>query len=235
MAGHIISLVGMVVLFNVVWLQKSTTMTPKSEVVFGADRSSQIAENTLQTDFGIASFILVWAGTVLLLRHNIHRIGKVKFWTLLSTPIIIFSASYLSLYQSLASTIGTNNPTMSLVLPLLLIIFSGIASATLIGFAFRFVAKPLSDTTYIKDYMIITSYGFILFCSATLTSASPGYPPFGFVNVLLVGPFSFLILNGLYRSAISIAEDVNLRRSIKNAAKKELDRVLLGQLKCRKI
>jgi hypothetical protein len=117
---------------------------------------------------------------------------------------------------------------MSLVLPLLLIIFSGIASATLIGFAFRSVAKPLSDATYIKDYMIITSYGFIHFFAATLTSASPGYPPFGFANVLLVGPFSFLILNGLYRSAISIAEDVNLHRSIKNEAKKELE--LLGNI-----
>jgi len=49
-----------------------------------------------------------------------------------------------------------------------------------------------------------------------------GYPPFGIVNVLLVGPFSFLILNGLYRSAISVAEDVNLRQSLRNTTKKEL-------------
>lgn len=228
MVATSISIMAMVVLFNVVWLQKPTTITPTSEVVFGAGPEMQQFANTIQTDFGIASFILVWAGTVLLLRHNIQRIGKVKFWTLLSAPIIIFSSSYLSLYQSLAATIETNDPTLSLVLPLLLIIFSGLASSTLIGFAFRSIAKPLSDSTPIKDYLIITSYGFILFFVTTLTSPAIGYPPFGFVNVLLLGPFSFVILNGLYRSAISVAEDSNLRASIKNLAKKELK--LLGDI-----
>lgn len=61
--------------------------------------------------------------------------------------------------------------------------------------------------------MIITAYVFIIFFATTLTSVGgAGYPPYGIVNVLLVGPFSFLILNGLYRSAISVAEDVNLRQ-----------------------
>jgi hypothetical protein len=36
-----------------------------------------------------------------------------------------------------------------------------------------------------------------------------------------VGPFSFLILNGLYRSAICVAEDSKLRQSIKTLAKRE--------------
>jgi hypothetical protein len=112
---------------------------------------------------------------------------------------------------------------ISIVLPVLLIIFSGIVAANLIGIAFRSVAKPLSDTTLIKSYMIITAYAFILFFATTLTSiGGVGYPPFGIVNVLLVGPFSYLKLNGLYRSAISVAEDINLRQSLRNRTKKEL-------------
>jgi hypothetical protein len=38
---------------------------------------------------------------------------------------------------------------------------------------------------------------------------------------LLVGPFSFLLLTGLYRSAICVAEDIKLRQSIKTLAKRE--------------
>jgi len=163
MAMTAISVVGMVVQFSEILLEKPQVVTPKSEVVFGAGPPLQQLANTVQSDSGIASFILIWAGTILLLRHNIHRIGRVKFWTLLSTPIIIFSTSYLSLYQSLAATIQTNNPMIGVVMPVLLIIFSGIAAAALIGFAFQSVAKPLSDTTLIKDYMIITAYAFILF------------------------------------------------------------------------
>jgi len=213
MAVTSVSVIAMVVLFNIIWLQEPSIVTPKSAVVFEAGPQLQQFANTVQTDSGVASFVLVWAGTILLLRHNIHRIGKVKFWILLSTPIIIFSTSYLSLYQSLAANFSFS---------VLLVIYSGIAAAALIGASFRSVAKPLRDATHTKDYMIITSYGFILFFTTMLTSASVGYPPFGFVNVLLVGPFSFLILNGLYRSAISVAEDVNLRQSIKNTTKKEL-------------
>jgi hypothetical protein len=225
MAFTSISIVAMVILFNSVWLQKPNMMTPNSEVVFTPGPQLQQLANTVQTNSGIASFILVWAGTVILLRHNIRRIGTVKFWILLSTPIIIFSSSYLSLYQYLAGTVPqaqSNNPMISIALPFLLIIFSGVAAATLIGIAFRSIAKPLRDGTLIKDYMIITSYGFILFFTTTLTSAAVGYPPFGFVNVLLVGPFSFIILNGLYRSTISVAEDAELRRSIKSTTKNEL-------------
>ena len=70
--------------------------------------------------------------------------------------------------------------------------------------------------------MLITGYGFILFFMATTTTiAGAGYPPFGFINVLLVGPFSFLGLNGLYRSAVCVAEDTKLRQSIRVLAKRE--------------
>ena len=227
MAMTAISVVGMVVQFSAILLEKPQVVFPQSNVVFGAGPPLQQLANTVQSDAGIASFILVWAGTILLLRHNIHRIGKVKFWALLSTPIIIFSYSYLSLYQSdLSISNLSNNPMFGVVMPVLLIIFSGITAATLIGIAFQSVAKPLSDTTLIKDYMIITAYAFILFFATTLTSiGGVGYPPFGIVNVFLVGPFSFLILNGLYRSAISVAEDVNLRQSVRNTTKKRIETI----------
>jgi hypothetical protein len=35
------------------------------------------------------------------------------------------------------------------------------------------------------------------------------------------GPFSFLILNGLYRSVVCVAEDTRLRQSIRTLAKRE--------------
>ena len=77
--------------------------------------------------------------------------------------------------------------------------------------------------------MKITSYGFILFFVTTLTSiGGAGFPPYGLINLILVGPFSFLIVNSLYRSAIAVSEDVELRRFIKNTANRELD--LLGDM-----
>src|SRR3977135_2502277 len=67
--------------------------------------------------------------------------------------------------------------------------------------------------------MMITAYGLILFFTAADAAVEQaGYPPFGLANVSFVGLSSFLILIGLYHSAISVANDVTLRKSIKNSA-----------------
>lgn len=212
--------IGTLVLFNTILLDKQPIITPQSEVIF-PDPSAWA--NTFQTISGVASFVLVWGGTVLLLRHNIYRIGRLKFWALSSTPLVVFSTIYLSLYQVIPS-FGTDDPINAIVIPILFIIYAGIAAAILIGLAFSSIAKALSNETSIKDYLFIVSYGFILFFVTTLTSiAGGGYPPFGIINVLLIGPLSFLILTGLYRSAVSVAEDAKLRRLVRDTTKKELD------------
>jgi len=70
--------------------------------------------------------------------------------------------------------------------------------------------------------MIITAYGFILyFITGGATVLQAGYPPFGLANVSFVGLASFLILVGLYHSAISVAHDVKLRKIIKKSAMEE--------------
>ena len=66
--------------------------------------------------------------------------------------------------------------------------------------------------------MIITVWGFILFNVTTSANVllAP-YLPFGFLTVSLVGSSTYLILVGLYCSAISISVDASLRRSIKKS------------------
>jgi hypothetical protein len=208
-------------LFNLILIEKEPVITPQSDVVYPASGWA----NTLQTYSGVASFILIWGGTVSLLRHNIYRIGRIKFWILSSTPIAIFSTIYLTLYEQIAATFPTDDPIGAIVIPVLLIIYSGIAAAILIGVAFRTVAKSLEPNSQLSVYLNIASYGFILFFTTTLTSLVAGFPPFGIINVLLVGPLSFMIMAGLYGSAISVSEDAKLRRSIKDETRKELKMV----------
>jgi hypothetical protein len=170
-------------------------------------------------------FILTWAGTILLLRHNIQRIERIKFWVLVATPMVFFMSFYIGFYQSInAGPTPTNEEDLSaILLPIMVILLSGEAAIILFGLGFSSVAKSISQTSKVRDYMIITAYGFILFfTAAAATISGAGYPPFGIVNVLLVGPFSYLILIGLYGSAISIAEDSKLRQSIKASTSKEL-------------
>ena len=211
-------------IFEFALQEKPATFTPQSEVVFISVISGTFDEvlNSLQTYSSILFFFLIWGGTILLLRENIHRIGKVKFWVLMSAPLIAWTIFFLLFYQSLGAGIPVgNDPVMSIVIPVLLLLSSQIIAQILIGANFRSVAKAIR-IPIIKDYIMITAYVFILFFTATsATISAAGYPPFGFVNILLLGPFSFLILSGLYRSAICVTEDTKLRQSIKTLVRRE--------------
>ena len=61
----------------------------------------------------------------------------------------------------------------------------------------------------------------IFYCLLMLGLLQAGYPPFGLADVSFVGLSSFIILVGLYQSAISVAQDVQLRKSIKTSVMNE--------------
>ena len=212
------------IIFDFALLEKPAIFTSQSEIEFTSLIPGTFDEvlYSLQTYLSIIFFFLIWGGTILLLRENIYRIGRVKFWVLLSAPLMAWAVFFLLFYQSLGSSIPFDDDSIkSIVIPILLIMSSQITAQILIGINFRSVAKAI-HIPIIRDYMMITAYGFILFFTATSTTISAaGYPPFGFINILLLGPFSFLILNGLYRSAICVAEDSQLRQSIRIMAKGE--------------
>jgi len=67
--------------------------------------------------------------------------------------------------------------------------------------------------------MIITANSLVLFLIST--SADIGvapYPPFAVICVASVGLSSYVVLIGLYYSAVSIAADTNLRVNIRKSA-----------------
>jgi hypothetical protein len=100
--------------------------------------------------------------------------------------------------------------------------FSQVAAAALFAIAFVSMARA-THSQQISYYMYVTSYGLVLFfIGIGSTVSGTGYPPFGLPTVSLVGPFSFLFFIGLNHSAIAIAEDSNLRRSIKVSTQHQL-------------
>jgi hypothetical protein len=222
-----VNAIDIILYFDIVIFQsKPAITTPDSEVIFTgpAELGFPLVADVQAVSWN-ASFILTWAGTILLLRHNIQRIGRIKFWVLVATPMVFFMSFYIGFYESIleAPSPTTEEALSAILLPLMVIILSGQAAIILFGLGFRSVAKSISQTSRVRDYMIITAYGFILFfTAAAATISGAGYPPFGIANVLLVGPLSYLILIGLYGSAISIAEDSKLRHSIKDSTRKEL-------------
>jgi len=103
-AGAIsVNAIDSLVYFNVVLLGKPSVILPESPVIFQVGFAPGTAMSVVafvQSNSLIAYFVLTWGGTILLLRHNIQRVGRVKFWILVCVPIVYFM-SYYVLYTKL--------------------------------------------------------------------------------------------------------------------------------------
>jgi hypothetical protein len=108
--------------------------------------------------------------------------------------------------------------------------FSKPIGGILFGVAFWTAAKSLRHGTTVRDYMIMSAYGLILLfvSSQAIVLVTAPYPPFGLVTVSFVGLSSYLMLVGIYSSAISVSEDVIIRQTIRKSVTNESE--LLGSI-----
>jgi hypothetical protein len=219
-----VNAVSTIIFFDFVLLGKQAVTTPTSEVVFAPSYpvgTPMGVVTTMQIYSNILYFALMWLSTAVVLRYNINRVGKIKFYILVSLPLIYFLSYYFTLY----STINPSSPEpapSSLFFLILMFGYAYVMGGFLIALAFRALAKAVSKSNIVKYYMLLTAYGFVLFfTAASATILQAPYPPYGLVNVSVVSLSLFLILSGLHYSAVSLAQDVNLRNSIKRSAIKE--------------
>jgi hypothetical protein len=213
-----------IVLFDVILLQKPPVVTADSEVIYQGNFEPENPMSIVSTGMAItqnAYFVLVWAGTILILYHNVRRIGRVKFWALVIPPLLFFMSFYITFYE----TINPPDPETEQLPPLaiiFIILYSAVTAGILFGAAFLSIARSFRTESKIRDYMLVTAYAFMIFFVVSgATVGQAGYPPFGLASVVFVGPCSFLIFTGLYRSAVSVSQDVRLRRLIKNTAERQ--------------
>jgi hypothetical protein len=162
-------------------------------------------------------FVLYWIVTALLLRHYSRKLGRLKFWTIISLPLV----SFLS-----ASLFVSPDYKHSLLYDALLVLAALTAGGILFGIAFLIMARSMKRTTShhntLAYYLTISAYGTVLLVvSFTSPVIYAPYPPFAAASWSFVGLSSYLFSLGFYFSAISIAQDSKLRQSIRDIAAKE--------------
>jgi hypothetical protein len=170
----------------------------------------------------VMSFILTWVATVLLLHNYSRKLGRAKYWILVSIPLVYFLSQFQPLFLNVFEPLRLSEPILFGIVYTLFFSATVPAGAILFGIAFWSVARNMSRNI-VKRYMMISAYGMMLLFSSNQGSGLVlvPYPPFGLVTVSFFGLASYLLLIGIYSSAISVAEDSNLRRSIRSFAMKE--------------
>jgi hypothetical protein len=241
-----ISIVSSLVFFTVILLDmpakitspSSSEVTLEQEEVGGHSEQEEVGHGPdirkfdqstilgkVQTAFvtsHIASFLLLWGSSAMLLHTYSKKLGKVKFWTIITIPI----ASFLSIFVivtpfvlSISHDSRDMDTIFIVIVDALGYTLPALVSSILFGLPFWMIARSLSYSSTLKDYMIIAGSGFALFELATTGSVMlASYPPFGLASVLFVGLSSYPMLMGIYSAAISMSEDVKLRQSIRKSA-----------------
>jgi hypothetical protein len=169
----------------------------------------------------ILGFILMWSATAILLRSYSQRLGKAKYWFLISIPLVFFISQFLTLFSNqFAATLA-----LYPVLFTLLFVFSKPIGGILFGAAFYSIGRrgTSHNGNFVRDYMTFAAYGVVLFfVSSQNTVAQPTYPPFGVIAASFVGLSGYMTFLGLYSSAICVSQDVKLRQIIRKSAVQEI-------------
>jgi hypothetical protein len=178
----------------------------------------------------VSSFILSWSATVLLLRYHSQRFGRDRYWIVLSLPLAYFLIQFMPLFPNLFSLFPQS--TSIFFLYTLFFTFSRPAGGILFGFAFWMIARRLSHDSVVRDYMAISGMGLMLLfvSNQAIAFVDEPYPPFGLASILFMGLSSYLVLIGIYYSALSASQDVQLRRSIRDIATKLITSITTAQI-----
>lgn len=171
----------------------------------------------------IISFIATWFATTLLLRHYSTKLGKAKYWIIISIPLVYFLSQFQPLLLDMFSTYRQANPITFSIAYTLVFAVSKPIGGILFGIAFWIIARSIHRDNAVKEFLVISAYGFVLLFASNqaIIIVNYPYPPFGLVTISFIGLSTYLLLVGIYSSAVSVAHDVKLRMSVKAFATKE--------------
>ena len=205
---------------------KQDIVTPYSEVVFPDFDSADwllLVFHYIYQYSDLISFIFIWGASALLLLHYRKRIGLVKFWIVISLPLVYYLGSIvevIGLYEPQSDT--------EFYFYYLYISLYSIAGGIMFGITFISIARKI-DNPRIKGYMTLTAFGFILlYISSPMTLVASSYPPFGIASLSFSGLSCYLLLIGLYSTAISLSQHAQLRKAIRNSINEQPSRLMDG-------
>jgi hypothetical protein len=221
----ITTLVFIILFDSSLYLTRSETRNPDSTIVFEFFYPNE-ALGVIQyvwTLSNIVTYLLIWTATAILLEYHSKRIGRFKFWGLLLLPLISFVSVFFITEPLNVEDSGLEEWYLVLLM-LVGYTLPGLASGILAGIPFLVIGRSFHGQSNVGRYFMIAGVGLILFyitTSATVYHAP--YPPFGLMNIIFTSIASFLIIVGLYSSAISVAHDIRLRKNIKQSISHQLN------------
>jgi hypothetical protein len=192
-------------------------------VAFFSTPADQSLSNAYNAIF-ILSFLVIWVATMALLNQYKYRFGKIKYYALTIIPLIYFIFPFHTYFANLLSPFVLNSPIAVSVIYTILFSASKQVGAFLFGLSFL-IASTVVPNDSVKKSLLISCIGMvILFSSVEITPLQyKVFPPFGLITESFIPLGTFLLLVGIFTSAVNVSQDGELRRDFRKSAIAQLN------------
>jgi hypothetical protein len=173
--------------------------------------------------FSLLSFIFVWIATVALLRQYRNKIGRIRFWVIITIPLIYFLFPFETYFANISEEMLSGSPVIFSVIYILLFSATKQVGGILFSIVFVTAATKIKQPN-LQNSLKITAIGIaVVFSSTEINSLLyAAYPPYGVLTIMLMPLGSYCLFIGLFASAILVSQDKKLRREFFQSAEKQL-------------
>jgi uncharacterized membrane protein (UPF0136 family) len=178
----------------------------------------------LYTYLSIISFVSIWIPSIIMLRTYSRRLGRIRYWALVSIPLIYFFFPYFGNQLRIF-----DNFLLEYGMQFNLIYYSMFSSykqigGLLFGIVFWVIASKIKRQN-LKIPIRVAGIGMtLLFGSAVLHGLTfIVSPPFGLVTISFMSLASYMLLIGIFAAAKELSRDISVRREIYKIAGEHSD------------
>ena len=171
----------------------------------------------------LSSFLAMWIATAVLLKEYQHKIGRFKFFFIMSLPLIYYIFPFQAYFGDTFFSYLQSSPVLISIVYLLIFSATRQVGALLFSLAF-WTASSLVYDNRVRQSLLISAVGMsALFSAVEISSVRYHiYPPFGLITEAFLPLGASLLSIGIYTSAKKISQDTLLRREFYKSASSQL-------------
>jgi hypothetical protein len=171
----------------------------------------------------VSSFLLMWIATAIFLSQYRHKMGRIKYFSLMSIPLIYYIFPFQGYFGDVFFPLLQSSPVSFSIIYILIFSATKQVGAVLFSLAF-WTASTLVYDDRIRKSLLISSIGMaILFGSIEISPLQYHvYPPYGLVTEAFIPLGTYLLFVGIFTSAKNISRDAEVRKEFYKSAASQL-------------
>ncbi|HEY9386755.1 MAG TPA: hypothetical protein VIP70_06930 [Nitrososphaeraceae archaeon] len=171
----------------------------------------------------LSSFLLMWIATAILLSQYRYRMGKIKYFSLMSIPLIYYIFPFQNYFGDVFFPLLYSSPVAFSIIYILIFSATKQVGALLFSLTFWTASSVVYDDR-VRKSLLVSSIGIVvLFGSIEITPLQYHvYPPYGLITESFIPIGAYLLLVGIFTSAKHISQDAKLRKEFYKSAESQL-------------